>query len=185
MSEQTPKKWQGTGQVRSRKDASGGDEGTIWGTLQGVTVSKVWASVQGEVEERLSKVVKGHVLNFCERGKRRKERIQVYDAKFIAHFPKILHLLLPAPGQGYHHVTRRKWEPSFSSFLLFLFLIPHWWINMSAFQYRFSAFFSVRLFCVQNVWLGHLTILPFWAPPLQGWLLFNQAGLVSQGKLNW
>lgn len=94
--------------MRSRKDAPGGDKGTIWGTLQGVTVSKVWASVQGGVEERLSKVVKGHVLNFCERSKGRKERIQVYDAKFIAHFPKILRLRLPAPGQGYHHVTRRK-----------------------------------------------------------------------------
>lgn len=164
MSEQTPKKWQGTGQVRSRKDAPGGDKGTIWGTLQGVTVSKVWASVQGGVEERLSKVVKGHVLNFCERSKGRKERIQVYDAKFIAHFPKILRLRLPAPGQGYHHVTRRKWEPSFSSFLLFLFLIPHWWINMSAFQYRLSAFFSVRLFCSSECVTGASYYSPILSP---------------------
>lgn len=52
----------------SRKDAPGGEEGTLWRMLQ-VTVSKVWASVQGGVEERLSKVVKGHVLNFCERSK--------------------------------------------------------------------------------------------------------------------
>ena len=115
MSEQTPKRWEGTG----RKDAPGGDEGTIWGVLQGVTVSKVWASVQGGVEERLSKVVKGHVLNFHERSKERKERIQVYDGKFIVHFSKILHLLLPAPGQGYHHVTRSKWEPAFPFFLFF------------------------------------------------------------------
>lgn len=85
--------------MRSRKDAPDGEEGTLWGTLQGVTVSKVQASVQGGIEERLSKVVKGHVLNFSERSKGRKERIQVYDEKFIACFPKILHLLLPSPGK--------------------------------------------------------------------------------------
>lgn len=51
-------------------------------------MTKVWAPGQGGVEERPSKVYKGHVLHFWERGKGRKERIQVYDGKFIGHFPE-------------------------------------------------------------------------------------------------
>ena len=57
------------------------------GELQGVSETKVWASVQGGVEEKPSKVDYGYFLNFYKRAERGKEKIQGDNGKFIRHFP--------------------------------------------------------------------------------------------------
>lgn len=118
MSEQTPKRWEGITE-RSRKDAPGGEKASLE-DASGVTVSKVWASVQGGVEERLSKVVKGHVLNFCERSKGERREFRFMMKSLLCVFLKFC-ISCCLPWQGYHHVTRRKREPSFSFFLFFFF----------------------------------------------------------------
>ena len=49
-------------------------------------------------------------------------------------------------------------------FLSFFFLIPQWWINMSAFQYRLSVFFPAHLFYSSESVTGASYYSPIWSP---------------------
>lgn len=113
------------------------------GDTSGSHCDLVWASGQGEVEERPSNADKGRVLSFCESSKGREERIQVYEGKFIVRFPKFCIPCCLSLGKVTTLGQRRKWEPSFSFFFFFFFnttLVQHVWFPVQALCFLYSAF---------------------------------------------
>lgn len=109
------------------KDVPGRDWYTVWGTLQEVSVTMVWASVQRGLEEKPSKVDYGHFLNFCKRTENRKERIQADDGQFIIHFPMAWISFCLSLGRvtSWDKGENGNLKKKILSFFFFLYLIPH------------------------------------------------------------